>query len=189
MADSIDKWQAGDMNAFEAIFKQHKWLVFKNAALMTGSREEAEDILQDVFMTVWKSPQAFNPDKGKFVTWLHRITVNRCISNHRRKEPALLPLDEATPDLPGVNSQDLPEEALISKLEYERLIKTLNRLDSKHRPVLVLRYFNDLSYRDIADALDIPVGTVKSRLYNALCTLRGQMSLAMDNSVEEERNP
>ncbi|MCK5576995.1 MAG: sigma-70 family RNA polymerase sigma factor [Dehalococcoidales bacterium] len=177
------------MNAFEAIFKQHKWLVFKNAALMTGSREEAEDILQDVFMTVWKSPQAFNPDKGKFVTWLHRITVNRCISNHRRKKPVLLPLDEATPDLPGVNSQDLPEEALNSKLEYERLIKMLSGLDSKHRPVLVLRYFNDLSYRDIADALDIPVGTVKSRLYNALCTLRGQMSLAMDNSVEEERNP
>lgn len=183
MADLINKWQTGDMSAFEALFQQYKGLVFKNAILMTGNREEAEDILQDVFMTVWKSRHTFNPTKGKFVTWLYRITVNQSIDRQRRKQPASLSLEETNLDLPNANYQESPEEAIASKLEHERLANAVNHLDGKHRPVLVLRYFNGLSYREIAEVLDIPLGTVKSRIHQALKSLRRQ-----PNPIERDVN-
>ena len=179
MSDLIEKWQSGDMSAFEALFQQYRGLVFKTAYLMTGSREEAEDILQEVFVSVWKSRHTFSPMKGKLTTWLYRITVNQS-SKHRKKQPVLLSLDEARADgfhLPETTSSELPDEALVSKWEYERLIKAVNSLDSKHRPVLVLRYFDDLSYSEIAQVLDIPLGTVKSRINHALKFLREQLSI------------
>ena len=81
----IRKWQKGDMKAFELLFLKYEGLVFKNAMLMTGNREQAEDVLQDVFIAVWNSRRSFNPKKAKFNTWLHKITMNRCIDSHRRE--------------------------------------------------------------------------------------------------------
>lgn len=179
MSDLIEKWQSGDMSAFEALFQQYRGLVFKTAYLMTGSREEAEDILQEVFVSVWKSRHTFSPMKGKLTTWLHRITINQS-SKHRKKQPAFLSLEkviEAGFHLPETKRSELPEESLINKSEYEELMKALNSLDSKHRPVLVLRYLNDLSYSEIAQVLDIPLGTVKSRINHALRSLREQLSI------------
>lgn len=180
MADLIEKWQSGDMSAFEALFQQYQRLVFKTAYLMSGSREEAEDVLQDVFVTVWKSSHTFNPAKGKLTTWLHRITVNQCMSKHRKKQAPTFSLEKARMDgfdLVETRNSELPEELALSRLEYERLIKAMNSLNGKHRPVLVLRYFNDLSYNEIAQVLDIPLGTVKSRINQALKSLRGQLGI------------
>ena len=179
MTDLMEKWQSGDMSAFEALFQHYRGLVFKTAYLMSGNKEEAEDILQEVFVSVWKSRHTFDPTKGKLTTWLYRITINQS-SKHRKKQPVLISLDEARSDgfhLPEIESSELPEEALIGKWEYERLMKAMNSLDSKHRPVLVLRYFDDLSYDEIAQVLGIPLGTVKSRINQALKSLRGQLSI------------
>ena len=187
MADLIKRWQKGDMNAFEALFEQYKGLVFKNAILMTGNIEEAEDILQEVFFTVWNSLNNFDPGKGNFTTWLHRITINRCIDSQRKRKQASLPLEEQNLDLPEIGCQELPEETLMRKLEYERLINAVNQLDNKHRSVLILRYFNDLSYNEIAEVLEIPVGTVKSRIYNALRSVRGQINLELTDINMERR--
>lgn len=186
LVEIITRCQNGDPNAFEALFQEYKGLVFKNAILMIGNREAAEEVLQDVFMAVWDSLGKFNPKRAKFTTWLHRITVNRCIDNHRKEQAPTLSFDDEMANMPNVNNSDLPEEALINKLEYERLMRAISRLDIKHRPALVFRYFNDLSYKDIADILDIPLGTVKSRIHNALCMLRKQISLdVLDCTIQE----
>ncbi len=180
MAELSGKWQSDSIEAFEAFFQQYQGLVFKTAYLMTGSREEAEDVLQEVFMIVWKSRHTFNPMKGKLSTWLHRITVNYCISKRRKKQPALVSLEEARAegfDLPGTKKTELPEESLVSNWEGERLIKAMNSLNSKHHSVLVLKYFNDLSYDEIAQVLGIPLGTVKSRINQAIKSLREQLSI------------
>ena len=149
---------------------------------MTGSKEEAEDILQEVFVSVWKSRHTFDPMKAKITTWLHRITVNRCAGKHRKKRLAFSSLEQRRFDVPDMNHQELPEEVLVSKWEYERLIKALDSLDRKHRPVLVLRYFNDLPYHEIAQIMGIPLGTVKSRINKALRTLREQLSVQQRES-------
>lgn len=167
-----NEWQSGDTTAFEAFFRQYERLVFKNAYLMTGTREEAEDVLQEVFVSVWKSRRTYDPNKGKLTTWLHRITVNKCLEKNRRKKLAPVSLEGL--DLPDAQPSD---EVLVSRQEYEKLIKAMNSLDTKHRVVLVLRYFNDLSYEEIAQTVGIPLGTVKSRINQGLKLLRGQFDI------------
>ncbi len=167
-----NEWQSGDMAAFESLFRQYQRLVFKNAYLITGSREEAEDVLQEVFVSVWRARQTFNPQKGKLTTWLHNITVNKCLERRRRKKVAQVSLEGL--DLPMTQVSD---DVLVSRQEYDRLIKAMNTLDSRHRVVLVLRYFNDLSYEEIAQTVGIPLGTVKSRINQALKLLRGQLGV------------
>ena len=164
-----NEWQSGNIAAFGALFRQYERLVFKNAYLITGDREEAEDVLQEVFVSVWKSRHTFNPNRGKLTTWLHRITVNKCLERNRRRKLDTLPLEGL--DLPATQ---LTDNVLVTRQEYDKLIEAMNSLDAKHRAVLILRYFNDLSYEEIAKAVGIPLGTVKSRINSGLKLLRVQ---------------
>jgi RNA polymerase sigma-70 factor (ECF subfamily) len=177
MPEKKEPWQQGDVAAFEMLFRQYEKLVFRTAFLITGNKDEAEDILQEVFIAVWKSRHTFDPQKAKLSTWLHRITVNRCAREKRRKRPAALSLEETGVDLPDMSNHAHPEDILINKMEYERLLKAMEALDNRHRSVLVLRYFNDMSYQEIAEVLEVPLGTVKSRINHALSYLKQQMSL------------
>jgi RNA polymerase sigma factor (sigma-70 family) len=129
-----------------------------------------------VFISVWKSRHTYDSSKGKLTTWLHCITVNQCSKKKPRKTPATVSLEEKDIDLPEMKQQSQPEDVLINKLEYDRLLKAMDTLDMKHRSVLVLRYFNDLSYQEIAEALEVPLGTVKSRLNQSLRYLKEQMN-------------
>jgi len=177
MPDLIAKWQEGDTGAFEALVRQYEKLVLRTAYLITGDKESAADITQEVFVSVWKRRHTYNPQKGTITTWLYRITVNQCSKKHHRKQVELLSL-EATAEkglLAHADNEETAEEIMISKEEYNRLMKALSSLDVKHRSVLVLRYFNDLSYQEIAQAVNIPLGTVKSRLNQALKYLRAQL--------------
>ena len=176
MTGQMENWQTGDTGAFEALFRQHEKLVFRTAYLITGSKEAAEDALQEVFISVWKSKHTYDPNKGKLTTWLHRITVNQCSRGKAGKAPAAVSLEEKGVDLPEMQQRLQPEEVVINKLEYDRLLRAMDKLDTRHRSVLVLRYFNDLSYQEIAKALEIPLGTVKSRLNQSLRYLKEQMN-------------
>ena len=175
MPDLTEKWQHGDVSAFETLYRQYEKLVFRTAYLITGSKEAAEDALQEVFVSVWKSRHTYDPNKGKLATWLHRITVNQCARGKARKTPVAISLEEKDIDLPETKYSHQPEDVLINKLEYDRLLRAMDSLDTKHRSILVLRYFNDLSYQEIAEALEIPLGTVKSRLNQSLRYLKEQM--------------
>jgi len=163
----MEKWQTGDIAAFEDFFREHERAVFNNAYLITGNREDAEDILQEVFTSVWKSRHTYDPAKGKLSTWLHRITVNESLRK-RRKNPPMVPLDEVQlPDAGGGG-----DERLLARFENEDMLRAMNTLDGRLRAVLVLRYFNDLSYEEIARVVGIPLGTVKSRINHGLKALR-----------------
>jgi RNA polymerase sigma-70 factor (ECF subfamily) len=169
--DLIRRSQAGDEEAFAALFHKHKNLVYKTAYLMLGSADEAEDALQEVFLKVHKSLSTFQPSKGAFTTWLHRITVNHCLNRRRKRRIFALSLDEISPTSLTSHSPS-PESKLA---EEEAVQQALKRLSEKQRTVAILRYYWELSYAEIAQILDIPVGTVKSRLNLALKTLRKEL--------------
>lgn len=172
----MENWQDGDMAAFEELFRKHHRTVFRTAYLMAGSKEEAEDILQEVFLSVWRSRGTFDPARSRLSTWLNRITMNECLKNRRDGDrhpcSSIEGFDFAEP---GYRQ---PEEILITKAEYEKLLAALAVMDKKHRAVLVLRYFNDMPYGEIGEALGIPLGTVKSRLNQGLSCLKEKFAAA-----------
>ena len=167
-----------EVEEFEAIFRRYKDMVFKTAYLMLGDAQEAEDVLQEVFVKVYKSWDDFDPQKGKFNTWLHRITVNQCISERRGKRSASFSVEgngEQSFELADARSQP-PEELLMKQEESERIKRAMRSLDRKHRVILALRYFDDLSYDEVAQVLEIPLGTVKSRLNAAIRALKTELA-------------
>ena len=134
----------------------------------------------------WNSRNKYNHKKAKFVTWLHRITVNRCIDKMRKEQLGALFYGGELTDSLSVGNGDLPEDMLIKKQNHEKLMKTISCLDYRQRSALILRYMNGLSYTDIADILEIPLGTVKSRIHNAVCALREQLSPTVLANNEEK---
>ncbi len=161
----IRRAQAGDREAFASLFEQYKNLVYKTAYLMLGDAAEAEDALQEVFVLLHKSLPAFDPRKGAFTTWLYRVTLNHCFNHRRKRRPSCLPLENA--------SRTLASESLGSQIiEEDSIRQAIRDLSEKQRAVVILRYYWELPYAEISRILDIPLGTVKSRLDLALRTLR-----------------
>ena len=159
---------------FEALFHRYKNMVFKLAYLTLGDVQEAEDVMQEVFIKVYRSKNSFSPEKGKFNSWLHRVTINQSISWRRRKSlssSSLERLEEEGGDLPE-DSPQLPEELLIKQEESKMIQEAMIFLDRKHRAILAMRYYDNLSYEDIARILETPLGTVKSRINRAIEALR-----------------
>jgi RNA polymerase sigma-70 factor (ECF subfamily) len=170
--DLIRHAQAGNREAFAAIFEQYKNLVYKTAYLILGDMHEAEDALQEVFLLVHKSLGTFDARKGAFTTWLHRITLNFCL-NHRRRRGRHAALEDVSP----APATDFPATRLA---EEDALWRATRSLSDRQQAVVILRYYWDLPYAEIAAILEVPLGTVKSRLDLALKTLR---------KILEEREP
>ena len=175
----IRRSQAGDEDAFAELFHKYKNLVYKTAYLMLGSTEDAEDALQEIFVRVYRSLSTFQPSKGAFTTWLYRITVNHCLNQRRKRRLFTLPLDRVSPAL-STEHTSLPESPLA---EEETIQQALAQLSEKLRAVVILRYYHELSYAEIAQILDIPVGTVKSRLNSALRILRKELETAAETDL------
>jgi len=174
----IHRSQAGDEEAFAALFQRYKNLAYKTAYLMLGSADDAEDALQEVFIQVYKSLSTFQPSKGAFTTWLHRITVNHCLNQRRKRHLPMLSLDKVSPL--SLTSHLSSFESRLA--EEETVRQVLSRLSKKQRAVVILRYYWDLSYAEMAQILDVPVGTVKSRMNLALRTLRKELETATNDA-------
>jgi len=166
----IQRSLAGDEIAFATLFHLYKNLVYRTAFLMLDSREDAEETLQEVFLKVYRSLRSYRPEKAAFSTWLYRITMNLCLNRRRNRRFFVLPLKHAQP---VAQMQSTSLEGHASGTDEVR--QGLLHLSAKLRAVIVLRFYWDLPYADIAQILGIPLGTVKSRLDQALKTLRKEL--------------
>jgi len=174
----IRRCQAGDIDAFAQIFGNYKNLVFHTAFLMLNSAEDAEDILQDVFIQVHRSLNSFDPAKGAFTTWLHRITVNKCLNWRRRWTFFTARLDE-------ISEGDLHVPTISDGrgTDVEVVQQAMSHLSVKLRSVVILRFYWELSYAEMSEVLDLPLGTIKSRLNLALRTLQSILKDEFDLAV------
>lgn len=161
----LEQCRQGDEQAFQALFERYQNLVYRLALLTCGDEAAAEDVLQEVFLRLLRSLSTFDPQRSAFTTWLYRITLNQCFQMQRRQR-RWWALSE---DLPLAARSSSPANETNDRLDLEQ---ALRRLSPKLRSVLVLRYFLDLSYEEIGQVLQIPLGTVKSRLNQALHFLR-----------------
>ena len=158
----------GDEAAWEELVRQHTRQVYGLCFRFTNSTQEAQDLTQDVFLRVFKTIKTFRSSEGSFHTWLARVTRNLLIDHYRRtrQERVTDSIEEQLPmlDEAGGAASARPDQALAGREASEILQATLQRLSPDLREAVILRDLQEMEYREIADVLDIPEGTVKSRI-------------------------
>ena len=163
----IQRCQQGDREAFHWLVQQYGDLAMRLAYIRTRDREQAEDIIQDAFIAAWRAMPLFQAGRP-FRPWLLRIVLNQCNMSLRRKTLSTVPLEQTT--LYAQNSD--PEQRAAHDEARLHLRTALATLPDEQRQVVDLRYFADLSVPEIAQIIDCPLGTVKSRIHRGLASLR-----------------
>ena len=166
----------GDQTAFAQLVEANQTMVYNLAYRMTGSPEDAADLTQEAFLNAWRGLARFG-GQSAFSTWLYRLTSNACI-DFLRKEKKRVSLSMTMDDGSEERQAELPDERYSPHRELERkeaadaLQAGLAALSPEHRQVLLLREQEGLSYAQIAQALELEEGTVKSRIARARISLR-----------------
>lgn len=172
-----------DERAFRELLETHRDRVYNITYRMLGNRAEAEDIAQEVFITVFKTIDTFR-EESKFSTWLYRVTVNHCKNRikylARRHDRDRDELDETSQQANGAIAGSSPRtpqpDRALEGVQMEAILqKAIEGLDDDHRIVVVLRDVEDLSIEEICDITGLPDGTVKSRLHRARLALRKKL--------------
>jgi RNA polymerase sigma-70 factor (ECF subfamily) len=168
----------GDTNAFESLIERHQALVAGTVARMLGSNADVEDIAQQVFIRVWKSAGRYVA-RAKFTTWLLKITRNLVFNEMRRtkRHPHLpVQIDPESEEIPLKDEQTTTPDATLLQRELQEAIENaITLLPDTQRMALVLRRYEELSYEEIADVLDLSVPAVKSLLFRARTELRERL--------------
>jgi RNA polymerase sigma-70 factor, ECF subfamily len=170
----------GDQSAFAEIVEIYKDKVFQICFRMLGNRHEAEDISQEAFIRAYVNIETFNQNR-KFSTWLYRIATNLCIDRIRKKKPDYY-LDAEVSGAEGLTMYSqvaadvqLPEDK-VEEMELQESIQfEISKLPDKYRSVIVLKYIEELSLQEISEILDLPLGTVKTRIHRGREALRKQL--------------
>ena len=172
--DLVRRYVGGDRSAFTGLVERHERRVYNLALRMTGREEDARDATQEAFLTALRKLSSFRGEAA-FTTWMHRVTVNACydLLRKRQRSPVhVLPdSDDAGPPAPD------HADATAGAIDVQRALASVSE---DFRAVLVLHDVQDVPYDEIAAILDVPVGTVKSRLH------RGRVALARALSIERE---
>lgn len=166
----INRLQQGSLDALGMLYDRHKTLVFRTALGITGDEQAAADLLQEVFLRLHRFAHHVDPARP-LEPWLYRTTANLTYTWIKRRKRWLRPLGDIGEWLSG-NKKHLPNVAAEVSEEWQQLRKAVSALPLNQRTVVVLFYIDDLSLQEIAEILDVPVGTVKSRLHYGRRTLK-----------------
>jgi RNA polymerase sigma-70 factor (ECF subfamily) len=178
----------GDQAAWERIVRLHWRKVFNVAYKFVGRHEEAEDLTQDIFLKVFRSLGTFDR-RANFQTWLISVSRNLCIDHYRsvRKERESLDTAVNTDDLAPVNNEPGPIAALEQRDRVTLLRQSLAALPATLRTAVVMRDLQEMSYHEIAEKLDLPEGTVKSRINRGRTELARQIRLLRGQEPSTEQ--
>jgi len=173
----ISKCQRGELQYYEELVNRYKRRAYFYALGMVGSVEDALDLSQEAFIKAYRSLKRFKL-QYQFKNWFFRILTNLCIS-HLRKKGRRIEVsteDEKGATIPLPDERFNPQLLLEEKETIKQLWKALSELSAKQREIILLRDFQGLSYQQIAQVLEIPIGTVMSRLHQARSRLREKMA-------------
>lgn len=165
---------AGDLSSFEALYARYSESVFRTVQAVVRDRGIAEDLLQECFVRAYKNLERVDLTVDSLGPWLHRIGLNLAYNRASRRMP-LLPGLEVMANI--LASPRLDPDRIAEHAELQRAVwDAIQTLDDKYRLVIVLYYLQELSLSEISERLDVPVGTVKSRLFYARQLLRHALS-------------
>jgi RNA polymerase sigma-70 factor, ECF subfamily len=169
----------GDALAFNRLVLKWERTVFNVALRMLQDREEATEATQEIFLSAYKNIQGFRQD-SKFSTWLYRIAVNHCVSQARRRPQgtrvSLDSDDAAVSPAEQLRIPDTQEGDLLRSENRSRVHAALSFLSPEQRAVIELKFFQELTFEEIAAVLQVPLSTIKSRLYAGMEMLKVRLS-------------
>ena len=174
----IARLQARDEAAFEELIRQYEKKVYSLCARMCGNAEDAEEVAQDAFLALWRGIDRFRQESS-LSTWIYRLASNACIDLMRRKKKGAgsVSLDDEELFVDAVDPAPQPHEEA-ERRETQRLLQEgLLSLPAEYRSILLLREIEGLSYSEISAALDLELGTVKSRISRGRTLLRNFLSV------------
>jgi RNA polymerase sigma-70 factor (ECF subfamily) len=166
----VRRIQAGERRAFEELLDAYEARVYRLALRFTGSVPDAEDVTQEIFLGIYRSLGNFR-HQSALSTWIYRIAMNHCLEYRRKRKLDSIPYNEEL-TLTSQDWRENPAEAADRQELSEQVEAALKCLSPQHRDVVVLHELHGLTYQEVATALNVPVGTVKSRLSNAFRRLR-----------------
>jgi RNA polymerase sigma-70 factor (ECF subfamily) len=166
----IERAQAGSAEAFRGLVELYAPVTERMARVLLHSRERAEDAVQEAWLDVWRGIRSFQPERP-FRPWLLTVVANRCRMEARKvsHDPDIVPLTDSV-------AIELVEPVDPTQTGDDDLKEALSRLDDDQRRILALRFFTDLKLEEIATLMDLPLGTVKSRLHRTLLALREMLA-------------
>ncbi len=185
----IQRARNGELGAFREIVERYKKKIYYLSLDLTGNHHDAEDLSQEVFIKAYRSLKNFRGE-AKFNSWLYRIAVNTCISQRRKKSVAAMTLqedfeDDSSPQyFSESESSHNPERSAEAGLMQQHINNALQRLTPKERSVFVLRHYNDLPLKEIAQVLKVTEGTVKSMLFRAIQRLQKELAFYKKEILE-----
>ncbi|HEY5883927.1 MAG TPA: sigma-70 family RNA polymerase sigma factor [Pyrinomonadaceae bacterium] len=167
----VERALGGDADAFGEIVRRWERRIFALAFGMLGREDDARDATQETFLAAFRNLRGFRGD-AKVSSWLHRIAINQCITRQRRakvrSESALDDAEEKHAASLSAPLSYLPSRVVEKREASAAVRRAVNSLPIELRQVVVMKEFEELTFKEIAEALDIPLSTVKSRLYTAL---------------------
>jgi RNA polymerase sigma-70 factor, ECF subfamily len=176
----VERALAGDADAFGEIVRRWERRIYALAFGMLGREEEARDAVQETFLSAFRNLRGFRGE-AKVSSWLHRIAINQCITRQRRarvrSETALEDETAGDSEFLVAPADQSPARTAESRERREFVRRAVQALPTELRQVVVMKEFEELTFQEISEALDLPLSTVKSRLYTALRQL--QMRLQM----------
>lgn len=187
MNDNEKRWlelaRQGDKESFGKLIEAYQGPVYNLAYRMLNNAREAEEAAQEAFIRVYTRLDSYKPER-KFSTWVLSITSNYCIDLIRKRRAILLSIDEPLPSHPSLMSEkeDSPESQTVNTEQQELVQEMLQELPDEYRQAVVLRYWYEHSYEEIAEIMQTSVSAIKSRLFRARRLLVG---IGTDMGIQE----
>ncbi len=166
----VEKAKEGNQKAYAELMQRYKDSIFFMVLKMVNNKDDAMDITVTTFAKAFENLEKYRPDYA-FSTWLFRIATNGSIDFIRKKKIATTSIDSMSYDggedkVYEIRSDGLnPEEHSIKKQQTEQLKEIIDKLPARYKTLIILRYFDELSYEEIAERMDLPLGTVKAQLF------------------------
>jgi RNA polymerase sigma-70 factor (ECF subfamily) len=182
--DLVNASVAGDRDAYGVLVRRYEDRLYPTLLRLSGSPEDALDLRQDAFVRAYEKLDQFH-GHSSFYTWLYRISVNLALSKRRKPEPRCVPFPDPQRVQLASDRADSDPVLRAEQGEAGDLIQlALNELPDDYRAVVVLKEFDGLRYEEIAELLEIPIGTVRSRLHRARAELRARLQPVLEPEAE-----
>lgn len=160
------------------LYDRYSRTVFGVGLKILGDRSLAEELVQEVFLKVWRSAHTFDPSRGSFSTWLYRVTRSCALDLYRKRAHRVRPIPDGDTHIAAApDSSPGPPEIMDDSWLSWRVSRALEELDAVHREVIELAYFGGLTQREISERTGMPIGTVKTRTARAFRTLRQELAV------------